>query len=149
MNDPSLPFLSPLPPSPSPLSPSLLPLSLPLSSPPLSLPSSLPEGNYRFSIEMSDVTAAGCVELWLSTDSDPLNMRKVLVLDYDDMVSVLHVSYGSFLVCLVLSIIIVGSFLTGDKFHQFCHLSDHMHTHCDALSLSLSPESPNASESHL
>ena len=44
-------------------------------------------GNYRFSIEMSDVTAAGGVELWLSTDSDPLNMRKILVLDYDDMVS--------------------------------------------------------------
>ena len=39
---------------------------------------------------MSDVTAAGCVELWLSTDNDPLNMRKVLVLDYDDMVS-LHI----------------------------------------------------------
>ena len=64
-----------------------LSLSLFLS---LSPPVPISPGEYHFSIEMSDVTAAGCVELWLSTDQDPLNMHKVLVLDYDDMVSLCY-----------------------------------------------------------
>lgn len=88
-------------PSLSLLSASLpLPLLVPLLSPslpgdsfsPLSpLP---PAGEYQFSIEMSDVTAAGCVELWLSTDNNPLNMKKILVIEHSDLVSAFHYNYA-------------------------------------------------------
>ena len=32
------------------------------------------------------MTAACSVELWISTDADPLNLHKVLVLEYNDLV---------------------------------------------------------------
>ena len=43
-------------------------------------------GDYRFSIEMTNLTAAGSVELWLSIDANPLNMNRILTLEYSDLV---------------------------------------------------------------
>ena len=43
-------------------------------------------GEYTFSIEMTQMTAACTAELWVSTDADPLNLHKVLVLEYNDLV---------------------------------------------------------------
>lgn len=42
-------------------------------------------GDYRFSIEMTNLTAAGSVELWLSIDANPLNMNRILTLEYNDL----------------------------------------------------------------
>ena len=44
-------------------------------------------GQYTFKVELTKMTAAGSVELWISDDSDPLSINKVLELVYDDMVS--------------------------------------------------------------
>ena len=40
-------------------------------------------GSYTFKVELTQLTAAGSVELWLSTDSDPRNSKKILDLIYD------------------------------------------------------------------
>ena len=37
---------------------------------------------------MTELTAAASVELWLSDGSSPLDMKKILILDYDDLVRV-------------------------------------------------------------
>ena len=57
----------------------MLALSLSLSLSPF-------PGDYRFSIEMTNLTAAGSVELWLSIDANPLNMNRILTLEYNDLV---------------------------------------------------------------
>ena len=44
-------------------------------------------GAYTFKVELTQMTAASSVELWLSTDSDPFSISKVLDFVYDDMVS--------------------------------------------------------------
>ncbi len=44
-------------------------------------------GAYSFKLELSEMTAATSVELWLSTDSNPLNISLILSLLYDNMVS--------------------------------------------------------------
>ena len=43
-------------------------------------------GPYSFKVELTQMTAAGAVELWVSTDSDPFSISKVMELVYDDMV---------------------------------------------------------------
>ena len=45
-------------------------------------------GTYRFKVELTQMTAAASVELWVSTDSDPHNMSKILDLSYDIQVKV-------------------------------------------------------------
>ena len=43
-------------------------------------------GEYTFKVEMSGLTAACTVELWISTDTDPMNMHKVAKLEYPEQV---------------------------------------------------------------
>lgn len=42
-------------------------------------------GEYAFSIDMSQLTAACSAELWISKDSDPMRMVRVLVLEYPEL----------------------------------------------------------------
>ena len=70
------------PPSSFPPSPLLLPSC---SSPPSPSPPSTP-GDYFFSIEMTKMTAACTVEFWISTDHDPTGTRRLLILEYPEMV---------------------------------------------------------------
>ena len=46
----------------------------------------LHQGSYKFKVELTQLTAAGSVELWVSTNSDPLNSNKVLDLLHDQQV---------------------------------------------------------------
>ena len=43
-------------------------------------------GPYKFRVDLTEMTAAASVELWVGTDADPLSISKVLELLYDDMV---------------------------------------------------------------
>ena len=43
-------------------------------------------GEYTFKVKMSGLTAACTVELWISNDTDPMNMQKVLRLEYPEVV---------------------------------------------------------------
>lgn len=69
----------------------LPPFHLPLYSFPLAPllllppPPSTP-GDYFFSIEMTKMTAACTVEFWISTDHDPTATRRLLILEYPEMV---------------------------------------------------------------
>ena len=55
-------------------------------------------GEYAFSIEMSQLTAACSAELWMSRDSDPRGIARVLVLEYPELVSLLGQEWET---CLV------------------------------------------------
>ncbi len=44
---------------------------------------------YRFKFIMDKLTAAATVELWISPGPSPLDTRKCLLLEYDDLVRLL------------------------------------------------------------
>ena len=50
------------------------------------LPYSL--GDYSFLVEMTHITCAFSVELWLSTDSDPMSSRKIIATHMPPVVSI-------------------------------------------------------------
>lgn len=50
-------------------------------------------GPYSFKVEQTQMTAASDVELWISTDSDPFSISKIMELVYDDNVRVCGLVY--------------------------------------------------------
>ena len=44
-------------------------------------------GIYSFKVELTQLTAAASVELWISTDADPLSIQRILSVIHVDMVS--------------------------------------------------------------